>query len=184
MEAFPATDAPAALILEDDAELHSGLPKVISCLDWWPDGHGVVSLQCHVERPWPSRPVGFTGFGHELRPIPERNTGAAGCLIDRRTAAELVAMVPDIRMPVDILLFRVNWSGFARRIRPLLLTPTLIHQRPIEVVGTDTGEWKVDGVTRFRPSPIFRCPHKLRLRCWLAPTGQAKRMQVPVGSSR
>ena len=44
MAAFLATDAPAALVLEDDAELSSAVPDIIRDIDWWPEEHGVVHL--------------------------------------------------------------------------------------------------------------------------------------------
>lgn len=182
LTAFLITDAPAALILEDDAELHPDLPKVISRLDWWPLGHGSISLQCYLDRPWLGRTTGFTGFGHELRPILEKNTGAAGYLIKREAASELVANSTGIGMPIDITLFYPNFSGFARRHHPLLMIPTLVRQRPDEVVGSDLFEPDFDGIFRFKPSRAYRYPHKFRMRYLLAPIGQARRIPVPYGS--
>ena len=183
LEAFLNTGALAAVILEDDAELHPDLSKVISCLDWWPKQHGLVHLECFAERPWLGCPLGFTQSGQEVRPILEKYLGSAGYLIDRVTAVELVSLLPTSRMPMDILLFNPNWSGFARRTLPLQLVPALVRQRPNQVVGSDIGEFSgISDYVRFKPSRAFRYPHKFRMRVLLAMTGQARRMSVPFGT--
>ena len=44
MRALLDTDAPAALILEDDAEVGASVPAIIQSVEWWPEGHGLVKL--------------------------------------------------------------------------------------------------------------------------------------------
>ncbi len=43
------SNAPAALILEDDAELAPDTPRLLDSVDWWPAGAHVVRLESHVQ---------------------------------------------------------------------------------------------------------------------------------------
>lgn len=186
--AFLATSAPSALVLEDDAELHSDLPEVISCLDWWPLGHGIVRLEWITDRNWFGRPVGCVhcaGFQYKIRPILYRCVGSAGYLIDRTTAEKLAALVSssdNAVMPVDLLLFQPYWSSIARRIRPTQLVPAIVRQRPVEVVGSDIGENGIDGQFGVKPKWAFRYRYKLRLLSRSVLAGQARKMRIPFGT--
>lgn len=81
MTAFLDTDATAALILEDDAEVGDAVPGLIRDIEWWPEGHGLVKLDStdhHGVRIWLGRPIGCTPDGRSLRPIKRRHMGAYG----------------------------------------------------------------------------------------------------------
>ena len=185
MHAFLDTDAPAALILEDDAELHPGLTEVVTQLDWWPQGHGLVKLGTLLNRwdhtIWLGHPVCFTGKGHEVRPLLHRHYGAEGYLINRQTATEALACTT--HLSIDLLLFDLICSEPANRWKPLQMLPAPIRQRPFESVGSDTGDGRVAGTRRYMPSLATRVPNKLRLH-WKEWTGQALKMRVPYEGSK
>ena len=47
---FLETDAKAALILEDDAELAMDVPTMCEGVDWWPAGTSAISLEAPDEK--------------------------------------------------------------------------------------------------------------------------------------
>ena len=118
MAALLDTDAPAALILEDDAELGHTVPDIIRDIDWWPDGHGVVKLDrrsFHAERTWLGRPVGQTPDGRVLRPLRRAHVRACGYLIDRFTAEEVVGIWADQFVPIDTLALPLDRLAIGAR---------------------------------------------------------------------
>lgn len=95
MQALLETDAPAALILEDDAEVGASVPAIIQSVEWWPKGHGLVKL----ESPYRSRSrlivrdsIGATPDGRALHPIVRKHVCAFGYLVDRATAGRVTAL--------------------------------------------------------------------------------------------
>ena len=184
MAALLDTDAPAALILEDDAELGHTVPDIIRDIDWWPDGHGVVKLDrrsFHAERTWLGRPVGQTPDGRVLRPLRRAHVRACGYLIDRFTAEEVVGIWADQFVPIDTLLFHLIDSPLARDARPLQAVPCAIRPRPLEQVGSFTGTGRVRGKHRWKPHRVIRWGRQLPV-LWAAMTGQAWRADVPYQS--
>ena len=184
MQAFLGTNAPAALILEDDAELHPSLAEVLADLCWLPPEYGLVKMGTVLDlwdhTVWLGHPVGSTGHGHELRPIMHRDYGAEGYLINRATAAEALACTT--RLSIDHLLFDLSYSELARKWQPIQLLPAPIRQRPYQLVGSDTGDEKIEGARRYIPSLASRLPNKLKLN-WQSLTGHASKMRVPFGAS-
>ena len=138
MEAFLETDAPAALILEDDVEVGASVPAIIQSAEWWPEGHGLVKL----ESPYRSRSrlivrssVGVTPDRRSLHPIVRKHVCAFGYLVDRATAGR-VAALRDVRMPIDYLLFSLLDSPIARQARPLQMVPGPVRHPPPEANGS------------------------------------------------
>ena len=183
MAAFLKCAAPAALILEDDADVGTSVPSIIQSLDWWPQGHGLVKLESvnkARDRVWLGRYVGFTPDGRTLHPIIYKNMGGYGYLIDRNTAEQVLVVAPDVPMPIDHLLFHVVNSQIARRGRPLQVVPGAVQHRPFEEVGSD-----INTSGRVKSSrPVWKPNHFVRLnrmllRRWALMTGRAQRVHVP-----
>ena len=186
MAAFLDTDAPAALILEDDVEVSPTVPAILASLDWWPEGHGAVKLESTTResrRIWLGRPVGCTPDGRELSPILHSHLGAYGYLIDRRTAAEVAALAPETPVPIDHLLFNLTNSAFARRIRPLQAVPAAIRHLPQERVGSDTGSSRVDGKKRWKANRLTRVLPRIGWGLSVL-SGRARRRPVQSRKSR
>ena len=182
MAAFLKCAAPAALILEDDANVGTSVPSIIQSLDWWPQGHGLVKLESVNKarrRIWLGCSVGFTPDGRTLHPIVYKHMGGYGYLIDRNTAEQVLAISPNVPMPIDQLLFHVVNSQIARRARPLQVVPGAIQHRPLEQVGSDirTSGWVKSPRPVWKPSHFVRLNHML-LRGWVSMTGRARRIHV------
>ena len=181
METFLDTDAPAALIMEDDVEIGPEVPKLITNLSWWPPEYGLVKLQSPIKPEtliWLDKPVGSTPTGRLLRPIRYSALGAYGYLIDRETAWGLKALRPaDRHMPIDHVLFDLKNSWLARRSRPLQMTPGAIRHLPYEYFGSETGESKINGRKLWKPSPAVRLYHRIH---WIAAilSGRARKDTV------
>lgn len=183
MAAFLDTDAPAALILEDDAEVGRAVPEIIRNIDWWPEGYGLVKLnQTEVDRSpiWMGRAVGHTPDGRVLRPIARQHIGAHGYLIDRFTAEEVVGSWADRFLPVDTLLFHLIDSPLARRAKPLQMVPGAIRLSPL-AADSETGTARVGGKRRWKPNRFDRWGRHM-LVLWAAATGRAWRARVPYQS--
>lgn len=180
MGAFLDTDAPAALILEDDAEVGHAVPGLIRDIDWWPEGHGLVKLDStdhHGAHIWLGRSIGSTPDGRVLRPIARSHIGACGYLIDRYTAEEVVRTWADGFVPIDTLLFHLIDSPLARRVRPLQVVPCAIRPRPHEQVGSFTGAGRVRGKQRWKPNKVIRWGRNFGVLGSVV-TGNAWRMNV------
>ena len=183
MDAFLKCDAPAALILEDDADVGASVPSIIRSRDWWPQGHGLVQLISEKRarnRIWLGHSVGLTRDGRTLHPIIYKRMDGHGYLIDRATAEQALGVAPDVPMPIDHLLFHVVNSQLARRARPLQLVPGAIRVRPFEQVGSDilVSGWVKSPRPVWKPSHFVRLNHML-LRVWSLVTGRAQRVHVP-----
>ena len=182
MAAFLKCAAPAALILEDDAIVGTSVPSIIQSLDWWPEGHGLVKMESVNKargRIWLGRSVGFTPDGRSLHPIVYKHMGGYGYLIDRTTAEQVLAVAPNVPMPIDQLLFHVVNSQIARRARPLQVVPGAVQHRPLEQVGSDirTSGWVKSPRPVWKPSHLVRLNYML-LRGWACMTGRAQRIHV------
>ena len=181
VEAFLDTDAPAALVMEDDVEIGAEIPQLIADLSWWPPEYGLVKLQSAIDPEtliWLGKPVGSTPSGRLLRPVRHSALGAYGYLIDRRTAWGIKALRPaDLHMPIDHVLFDLKNSWLARRQRPLQMTPGAIRHLPYERFGSETGESKIGGRKLWKPSPAVRLYHRMH---WIAAiaTGNARKDSV------
>ncbi|MDE0201189.1 MAG: glycosyltransferase family 25 protein [Rhodospirillaceae bacterium] len=183
MAAFLKCAAPAALILEDDADVGPSVPSIIQSLDWWPRGHGLVQLiseKLAGNRIWLGHSIGLTPDGRTVHPIVYKRMYGHGYLIDRDTAEQVLAIAPDVPMPIDHLLFHVVNSQLARRARPLQVVPGVVRARPFEQVGSDiqTSGWVKSPRSVWKPGHFVRLNHLL-LRVWALVTGRVQRVHVP-----
>lgn len=179
MQALVASHAPAALILEDDAQVS---PAILSCLqssDWWPAAHGLIQLVGDRGRGLRllGKPVGTTPGGATLRPIMRREVIGCGYLIDDEAARAVLAVAPAVPMLLDHLLFDCRYSDLARRLRPLQMVPAPVRHPP-DLKDSDTGPTYVAGWTIQRPSPAVRAWRRLSVAYEIF-RGRAELVEVP-----
>ena len=141
------SSAPAALILEDDAELAPDTSLLLDSVDWWPAGAHVVRLESHIQAKsglykasplW--RSSGRTPSGRGLHRLEKWCPGAAAYLIDRRGAQIALSGFADPRQTTDQTLFNLRYSATARRLRTVQVLPAMARQR--EEDGTDQQAWR------------------------------------------
>ena len=175
--AFLASPAPAALILEDDAEVGGSVASLLRSLEWWPEGHGLVHLGSPENirtrrRCCLARPVGHAPCRRQPRPILRKHLGAFGYLTDRATAGRILDIAPHVPAPIDHLLFDMVDLPVARRARPLQMTPAPIRHRPHALVGSDTQSPRDQelknwlGRKPWKANKTVRVRHKVR---WVWP---------------
>ena len=167
------TNHPAALILEDDAELAPPVRGLLSGLDWWPRGARVVKLNASSgKRYLLGRVAGATPCGRELRPIAWASAVACAYMIDRRGADSVLDGAPVAGMTADSLLFHMIGSPVARRLRPVQVVPALAKVRAN--MGSDIP---------FEFSPRTTGPGMrflLKTGVWARrATGEVRRISVP-----
>ena len=178
---------PAALILEDDAELSPDTADLLRSTDWWPKGALAVRLEDdHRGRGgrllW--RPCGKTPSGRDLCRFERRIPGSAAYLISRRGAEIVLDSFQAPRHTTDGILFNVLSSALARRLRTVQVVPAVARQRPD--AGSDQVEWRDGGNTAIRLTGrprgfldrnLWNLPHKLRL--WLLVlTGRVRKVRL------
>ena len=123
---------PAALILEDDAELASETPELLNTVEWWPSGSMVIRLEDGGTSPKPRslwRPNGQTPNGRRLHRLERRLTGSAAYLINRAGARLVLEAFADPIHTVDQTLFDLRVSKTARRLQTVQIIPTMARQR-------------------------------------------------------
>lgn len=161
------SDAPAALILEDDAALALDTPSLLESLDWWPSGAHVVRLEAshQASSRWREaaplwRSSGKTPSGRGLHRLERWCPGSAAYLIDRRGAQIALAAFADPDNTVDKTLFDFRYSRTARRLRTVQILPAMARQR--EEDGTDQAAWREAKELRGRERRIYRLRRNLR----------------------
>lgn len=122
---------PAAMIVQDDAELAADLPALMDDLSWIPDDIGIV--QCELYRNRPVRRLTGPGcptrtVGRSIHRLHARTVGAAAYIITKRAAAICVAARP-IRMPIDHFLFNPNISPVFHQVGVGVVMPAVARQR-------------------------------------------------------
>ncbi len=118
MNEFLATDAPYALVLEDDVLLHDSLPAVLRGLMAHPDRWDAVKLSAvHRGTPVPYLEV---APGHQLAVMLSRCTGSSAYLMNRRAATAYARGLLPMSLPYDHV-FDQGWR-FGLKFR--LVTPT------------------------------------------------------------
>ena len=115
-----ASDAPASLILEDDAELAADLPMFIESVDWWPKDTRLIKFETPNNKwrlfgPACAEPL----CSRELRRIEVFVAGACGYVASRDAARYLVENCRNIACPMDHVLFDVRNCKTARDLRPV-----------------------------------------------------------------
>lgn len=135
------SDAPAALILEDDAELATDTPTLLDGVDWWPAGVHIVRLESGGDKARPlRRPSGRTPTGRMLLRLERWNSGAAAYLIDRRGARIALSAFADPHTTTDHTLFDLRYSKTARKFGTVQIVPAMARQRVED--GTDQQQWR------------------------------------------
>ena len=167
MIALLGSDAPAAMILEDDAELAPDTSGLLETMDWWPPGAHVVRLEDSIQagRRWRNaaplwRPSGTTPGGRELRRLERWSPGAAAYLIDRRGAQIALQAFADPGLTTDTTLFDLRYSKAARRLRTVQVLPAMARQRVED--GTNQREWRQAAELRGRERRVYRLRRNLR----------------------
>ena len=136
-EALLASPHPAALVAEDDAHFAADIATVLDPAGWWPDGAGLMKLEAAgAKKRWLGPERGRTPGGRPLYPLFRFAGGSAGYLIDRASAEAALGLCVDVDISIDRFLFDIAASRAARRLRPLLVAPTMIRQRH-EEFGSD-----------------------------------------------
>jgi glycosyl transferase family 25 len=143
-----AEDMPAAMIVQDDAELASDVAVFLADAAWIPAGTGVVQCEVYQDRPvrrltGPGRPT--PAEGRRVHRLHARTVGAAAYIITRGAAKICLAQAP-IRMPIDHFLFNPNLSPVFHRLGVGVVMPALARQSP--EAGSDMA-----GERQTRPRP-------------------------------
>ena len=126
------TNADAALVLEDDVEISSDLPKILNSMDWWPSDAGLIKVE-NLEgnrRRLHGPVVGFTSCGRKIRHILSWNSNTGGYIIKRKHAEIVVDALSTTTLPVDNMMFHMRFSKIARSLKPLQIVPAMVRQRP------------------------------------------------------
>ena len=139
--------APAALILQDDAELAPDVLTLLESIDWWPAGAHIVRLEesCQASPHWRrSAPLwkasGKTPSGRDLCRLERWCGGAAAYLIDRRGAQIALSAFADPDHTTDHTLFDLRSSKTARRMGTVQAMPAMARQ--CDQDRSDQQEWR------------------------------------------
>lgn len=178
------SDAPAALILEDDAELAPDTPLLLAETDWWPSEGRIVRLEegySHSRPLW--GPTGATPSGRAIQRLERWCGGSAAYMIDRRGAQIALAAFADPDHTVDHTLFDLRYSQTARRLCPVQIVPAMARQRA--EYGTDQRQWRERAKLRGRASVWRRLrrsvgviPYKARVLTLFA-LGVVRKTRIP-----
>lgn len=132
MRRLVASDAPAAITLEDDIELSPDLAGFAASGTWLPEGVGIIRLE-----KWSRRVTrkllgpeidGSPVAGRTLRRLYSRIGGSGAYVITRSAAERILAGKGVLRHPIDHLLFNLNISPLAREVGVAMVVPALARQ--------------------------------------------------------
>ena len=178
------TDAPAALMLEDDVKLASDLPDFLTAAERTRSVPGLLKLDVYrYHRKGPQRPLGLsvgTIGGRQLHPIASWAPGAAAYVVTRNVAELILQHCYHITEDFDVVIFDLRKSRLARRLRPILVQPAVAYQLQ-EVFTSDILEYRR---TAARTSPqrqlaaSFRKLPRRTFVAWNLATGQMKRARL------
>ena len=173
------TPQPAALVLEDDAELAADVPALCESVDWWPVGTSVIKLETpRANKRLQGWVCGQTPSGRDLRAIVRWNFGAAAYLVNRKAAKALIASYERQDLHTDRLMFDPRISEIARWLRPVQVVPAVARQRA--EYESDLGTWGDPSLKRRWRRYLLRKrnPRWMALSFLWWATGRAKRMCV------
>lgn len=132
MRRLVASDAPAALVLEDDIELSPEITGFLQDVVWMPEGLGIVRLEKWSRRATSKLLGPSTGRspvrGRDICRLYSRIGGSGAYIITRDAAERILAEKKPLRHPIDHLLFNFNLSPLARQIGVALVVPALARQ--------------------------------------------------------
>ena len=175
------TDAPAALILEDDVKLASDLPAFLTAAEPMLSGTRLLKLDVDVSRAKPRRrslgsPVGNIQR-RELRPIASWIPGAGAYVVTRDAAELIVQHCYRVTEAFDSLILDLRISRLARRLRPVLVQPALAKHQA-EVFTSDIESYRKSaprtGHIRGLATSLRKAPRRTFVGLNLA-TGRMKR---------
>ena len=140
MQVFLDSPHPAAMILEDDAEVGEDASAFLESVEWWPRNHGLLKLDSPRSARFIGPEYGQAPTGRSFHEIPYWGILATGYLINRN-AAEIVLASPDCKyFPIDVVMFHLGWSRTARKLRPLWVIPTVVQPHP--ELGSDIERYR------------------------------------------
>ena len=197
MEILLNSQHPAALILEDDAELASDTAMLLESADWWPAGAKIVQLEEHQKTggKWGGatalwRASGNTPSGREVRKLEWRGSCTAAYLINREGARIAMAAFDKVLYGIDPLLINVDQALFnmrlsktARKLGPVQVVPAMARQRG---AGKDSdlfgGRQEAERREKRRRMLSLKrnlgsIPYKILVRCLMA-TGKVEKAPV------
>lgn len=132
MRRLVASDAPAAVVLEDDIELSPDLAAFAADGDWLPEGIGIVRLEKwsrRVTKKLLGPQIGRSPVpGRSLRRLHSRIGGSGAYIIARWAAERILAGKGVLRHPIDHLLFNPNISPLSREVGVAMVVPALARQ--------------------------------------------------------
>lgn len=131
-ERFLNTDADICLIMEDDIFISSETKHWLNDLAWWPEDADIVKIECWIEKLDKKGAILFEKSGKKhlnrnIKRLLTRHMGAAGYLLTRKAAKELLKSKP-YNMVIDQLLFNINASKTARTMKIYQISPALVIQ--------------------------------------------------------
>ena len=166
--AFAKSGDDYGLILEDDVAIDANAARLLRDASWIPPSVDLLK----IERYGPPRQRVLIdertdiGDGRKIGRLRSRHTGAAAYIMSKKTAKTLAGLVDPWTLPVDHLLFNLNNSPMANRLRPHQLTPAIAHQSPALGGNTDIEEWRTvlrHFDLRYIKREIVRAYFELRL---------------------
>lgn len=132
MRRLVASDAPAAVTLEDDIELSPDLAAFAASGDWLPEGVGIIRLEKwsrRVTKKLLGPEIGRAPApGRAIRRLYSRVGGSGAYVITRGAAARILEGKGVLRHPIDHLLFNLNVSPLAREVGVAMVVPALARQ--------------------------------------------------------
>ena len=153
--------ATAALILEDDAQLHADLPLIINQVDQFPANWTLVQA-CRAKSPvclnyWTSqRVVGKYRIGVNA----EKSVCFIGYFISKHKAKALVSELPNLKLPADYLLHQ-SIGGRMSLFNFYSIQPGLVSASPLVDQSTIT-----DKAVRVKMPRLLRLMRELRRFGW------------------
>ena len=137
-----ATDAPAALILQDDIAIDPDLRLFLTDLDWLPAHIGLVQFEKFgrarsTRLAGPAQDCGRAG--RKLHQMYSRTAGAGCYLITRHIAQLILDQKPLLNMPIDHFLFSPNVSPLFKKMNVGFVAPAMARQK-MEAIASDLAQ--------------------------------------------
>ncbi len=183
--AFLDTEYPAALVLEDDAQMAPDVSALLS-VDWWPRNACLIRLEAGAGPHWPiplSTASHPTPTGRRLHKLERWAPGSAAYLINRAGAALLLPYLEDPQHPMDHLLYDHRYCASARALRALQILPAAARQTE-GAEASDLVWWREEGELTGWTRRKYRLkrnlgslPYKTRLYALLC-LGKVRRCEV------
>lgn len=111
-----SSEAPYAVIFEDDVHISDQLREFLSSLDWIPPDADIVRLETRLQRAKLGRGTGNDAFGRRVARLMSTQMGTAAYLISRRTAEQLLPLSENFCDAVDEFLFSELSPHFHRLV--------------------------------------------------------------------